>query len=68
MRMPMRQSKTSQMYETMDWAKTQNEEKASPYNKKLDPSAIVAMGQSCGGLQAMETPGTMAFSAKRTFY
>jgi hypothetical protein len=54
MRMPMQQSKTSQMYETMDWAKTQNEEKASPYYKKLDPSAIAVMGQSCGGLQALE--------------
>jgi len=50
----MQQSKTSQLYETMDWAKAQNEEKASPYYAKLDPSAIAVMGQSCGGLQALE--------------
>jgi hypothetical protein len=50
----MQQSKTSQLYEAMDWAKTQSEDKASPYYGKLEPSAIAVMGQSCGGLQALE--------------
>jgi hypothetical protein len=53
-RMPMSQSKTSQLYETMDWAKAQNEDKASLFYSKLDTSAVAVMGQSCGGLQALE--------------
>jgi hypothetical protein len=53
-RIPLGGSKTSQMYETMDWAKVQNENKESPYHAKLDLSAIAVMGQSCGGLQALE--------------
>lgn len=53
-RIPLPQSKTSQLYETMDWAKAQNEDRGSPYYAKLDPAAIAVMGQSCGGLQALE--------------
>jgi dienelactone hydrolase len=53
-RIPLGGSKTSQMYETMDWAKIQNEDKTNPYHTKLDLSAIAVMGQSCGGLQALE--------------
>jgi hypothetical protein len=51
---PMKQTKTSQLYETMDWAKTQNDKAGSPYKGKLDTAAIAVMGQSCGGLQALE--------------
>jgi dienelactone hydrolase len=47
-------TKTSQLFETMDWAKTQNSKKGSPYKGKLDIHKIAAMGSSCGGLQALE--------------
>jgi hypothetical protein len=48
-----KQSKTSELFETMDWAKNQNEAKGNPYYGKLDPTSIAVMGQSCGGLQAL---------------
>ena len=51
------QSKTSQLYDTMDWAKVQNGKDGSPYKGKLDIAAIAVMGQSCGGLQALEAAG-----------
>jgi hypothetical protein len=51
------QSKTSQLYEAMDWAKIQNGKDGSPYKGKLDIASIAVMGQSCGGLQALEAAG-----------
>jgi dienelactone hydrolase len=54
---PVVQTKTSQLFETMDWAKARNADKASPYYGKLAVDAIGVMGQSCGGLQAIEAGG-----------
>jgi hypothetical protein len=54
---PFQQSNTSQLYEAMDWAKVQNGKDGSPYKGKLDIAAIAVMGQSCGGLQALEAAG-----------
>jgi hypothetical protein len=47
-------TKTSQLLETMDWAKAQSTDKSSPFHGKIDPEAIAVMGQSCGGIQAVE--------------
>jgi dienelactone hydrolase len=53
----VKQTKTEQLFETMDWAKAQNLDEASRYFGKLDPGTIAVMGQSCGGLQALEAAG-----------
>jgi dienelactone hydrolase len=53
-KVPFVQTKTSQLYETMDWANARNEDQASRYYGKLDLASIAVMGQSCGGLQALE--------------
>jgi hypothetical protein len=54
---PMQQSSTSQLYETMEWAKAQNDDRQSPYYQKLDVAALAVSGQSCGGLRALEAAG-----------
>jgi hypothetical protein len=41
----------------MAWAKVQNGKDGSPYKGKLDIASIAVMGQSCGGLQALEAAG-----------
>lgn len=56
-RAPFQQSKTSALYETMAWAKVQNGKEGSLYKGKLDLASIAVMGQSCGGLQALEAAG-----------
>jgi hypothetical protein len=56
-RVPFQQSKTSALYETMDWANVQNGKDGSPYKGKLDITSMAVMGQSCGGLQALEAAG-----------
>lgn len=38
----------------IDWAILENSRKESPYFQKIDTSMIAAMGQSCGGMQALE--------------
>lgn len=38
----------------IDWAIQENSRKESPYFQKIDTSMIAAMGQSCGGMQALE--------------
>jgi para-nitrobenzyl esterase len=50
----LNRSKTSQLFEAMDWAKTQGGKVGSPYMEKLDLAAIAVMGASCGGLQALD--------------
>ena len=46
-------STTEQQLESMDWVMKQNEDKASPYYKKIDTKAIAVAGMSCGGLQTL---------------
>ncbi len=36
----------------LDWALAQNADKSSPYYQRLDPSNVVASGQSCGAGEA----------------
>jgi dienelactone hydrolase len=54
---PERRTSTSQLFETMEWAKAQNSDKASRYYGKLNLQALAVMGQSCGGMQALEAAG-----------
>ena len=44
----------SQMIDAIQWAVAQNGRTASKYYKHLDGSKIAVMGQSCGGVQAIE--------------
>ena len=37
----------------LDWFEAENSDPSSEYYKTLDPSTAIAMGQSCGGLQAI---------------
>jgi dienelactone hydrolase len=54
---PAKSTTIGQLYETMDWAKAQNADKASRYYGKLDAANIGVMGQSCGGQQALTAAG-----------
>jgi dienelactone hydrolase len=47
-------TKSSQLLDAIDWAAAQNKDEKSAYYKKIDTSKIAVIGQSCGGLQAME--------------
>ena len=42
-----------QLVESIDWATRENERKGRPFYHRLDPSKIAVMGQSCGGVQAL---------------
>lgn len=44
----------AQLTQAIDWAVAENSRAGSPYHGKLDPSRIAVMGQSCGGLQALD--------------
>jgi len=44
----------SQMFDAMKWAAAENERAASKYYKHLNMGKIAVMGQSCGGVQAIE--------------
>jgi dienelactone hydrolase len=44
----------AQLTQAIDWAEAENRRAGSPYYGKLDPSRIAVMGQSCGGLQALD--------------
>ena len=49
------QSASSGLIDAINWAISQNNDKASPYYNKIDISKIAVSGMSCGGLQALET-------------
>jgi hypothetical protein len=48
------ETKSSQLLDALNWATAENARKDSKYYQKIDPSKFAVMGQSCGGLQAME--------------
>lgn len=50
---PPAKSTAVQLIDGIDWAISENERTASDYFGRLDTRAIAAMGQSCGGLQAI---------------
>jgi dienelactone hydrolase len=45
---------SAQLLDALSWAATENDRAGSPLYRRLDVSAIAAMGQSCGGAQALE--------------
>jgi len=47
-------SKSSQLLDAVDWATKENGRAGSEYFGKIDTAKIAVMGQSCGGLQAIE--------------
>ena len=47
-------SQSSQLTDAIDWAIAQNNDKNSPYYKKVDVKNIAVSGMSCGGLQTLE--------------
>jgi hypothetical protein len=44
----------SQMIDAIKWATAENDRTGSKYYKRLDTGKIAVMGQSCGGVQAIE--------------
>ncbi|MCC7462651.1 MAG: hypothetical protein IT480_09360, partial [Gammaproteobacteria bacterium] len=44
----------AQLIAALDWAVAENDRKGSRYADRLDTRAIAVMGQSCGGLMALE--------------
>ncbi|MFZ3008713.1 MAG: alpha/beta hydrolase [Phenylobacterium sp.] len=46
----------SQLIDAINWAERQNIQ-AGPYKGRVDTQAVAVMGQSCGGLQAIEASG-----------
>ena len=48
------QTSFKQLLEALDWATAENGRPASKYYRKLNPAKFAVMGQSCGGLQALE--------------
>jgi dienelactone hydrolase len=48
------QTRSAQLLEALDWATAENRRPDSKYYRKLDPAKFAVMGQSCGGLQALE--------------
>jgi dienelactone hydrolase len=45
---------SSQLLDALDWITDQNKNRASIYFNKIDARKVAVMGQSCGGLQAIE--------------
>lgn len=43
-----------QMIEAIDWAEAENGRAGSPLAGRIDTGAVAVMGQSCGGLQAID--------------
>jgi dienelactone hydrolase len=48
------QTTSSQLIDAIEWAIAENARPASRYRNRLDVRKIAVMGQSCGGLQAIE--------------
>ncbi len=47
-------SKTSYLFEAIDWALAQNKDPKSPYYGRIAADMIAVAGQSCGALEALE--------------
>lgn len=46
-----------QLTESIDWAIRENGRAGSPFYHRLDTSKVAVMGQSCGGVQALDVAG-----------
>jgi dienelactone hydrolase len=47
-------TKSSQLIDALNWAQAENGRAASPFKGLLDTGKVAVMGQSCGGLQALD--------------
>ena len=47
-------TRSAQLLDAIDWAASENARDGSEYFGKVDTSKVAVMGQSCGGLQAIE--------------
>ena len=56
---PSQSADALEILDKLDWFEAKNKEQASEYYRVVNPSCAIAMGQSCGGLQAiiMSTSG-----------
>lgn len=54
---PPAATRGSQLIDAINWAIAENDRAGSPYYQRLDVTKIAVMGQSCGGLQAIEVSG-----------
>ncbi len=52
--LPPARTRTAQLIEAIDWAIAENERRGSPVFQRIDVRKIAVMGQSCGGVQAIE--------------
>jgi len=50
-------TRSSQLLDGVNWATHENSRQGSEYYGKIDPSRVAVMGQSCGGVQAIEVSG-----------
>src|SRR5690606_569657 len=48
------ETRASQFFDALEWAKTANQQEAGPFHNKIDTSRVAAMGHSCGGLQTIK--------------
>ncbi len=48
------QNRTEQMFVALDWVLAENARHDSVLHRRIDTRAVAVMGQSCGGLQALE--------------
>ena len=51
---PTGASQATQLIDGVDWAIAENDRQGSDYFQKLDTGRIAIMGQSCGGVQALD--------------
>jgi dienelactone hydrolase len=47
----------AQLIESLDWATKANADPKSPFHNHIDLTKIAVMGQSCGGVQALDVAG-----------
>ncbi|MGH8217938.1 MAG: alpha/beta hydrolase, partial [Steroidobacteraceae bacterium] len=53
-KLPPPATHTKELWDAIDWAVAENRRPASPFHDRLAPDEIAVMGQSCGGVQAIE--------------
>lgn len=54
MKLPPPATHSSQLIDAINWASAESERRGSPFYHRLDTHNIAVMGQSCGGVQAIE--------------
>ena len=51
---PVNTSRATQLIDGVDWAIAEHRRQGSEFFQKLEPTKIAVMGQSCGGVQALD--------------